>query len=55
MQYIVPKDTNDSLIYLKLTDPVCGNRMPYGGPYFDNTRINRLARWILELSYGDTD
>jgi hypothetical protein len=54
-QYIVPKDTNDSLIYLKLTDPPCGNRMPYGGPYFDSARINRLARWILELSYGDTD
>jgi hypothetical protein len=55
LYYIVPGDLTDSLIYLKLTNPICGNRMPDGGPYLDTRRINRLARWILELTFSDSD
>jgi hypothetical protein len=55
LYYIVPGDLTDSLIYLKLTNPICGNRMPDGGPYLGTTRINRLARWILELTFSDSD
>lgn len=53
--YITPGSTGASLIYLKLTTPPCGNQMPYGGPYFDNVQIARVARWINELTASDTD
>jgi hypothetical protein len=53
--YIYPGNTGASLIYLKLTTPPCGNQMPYGGPYFDDVQIGRLARWINELTNSDTD
>ncbi len=44
-----------SLIYLKVSGPPCGVRMPQGGPYLNDTQINRVARWILELADADTD
>jgi hypothetical protein len=54
--YITPGAPNDSLIYQKLSDsPPCGNRMPAGGPFFTEERLERLGRWIRELTQVDTD
>lgn len=53
--YVKPGDANGSLIYQKLVAPPCGDRMPQGGPYFNETQINRLVRWISELQPGETD
>lgn len=53
--YIVPGSPENSLIYQKLRGPDCGQRMPFGGPYFENTRLSRMERWIRELTAQDTD
>ena len=53
--YIVPGDLAQSLVYQKVVAPPCGDRMPQGGPYFNDTQIDRLARWIAELEPGETD
>jgi hypothetical protein len=53
--YVAPGDVAESLIYQKITAPACGDRMPQGGPFFNDTQINRLARWIAELRPGEAD
>jgi hypothetical protein len=54
--YVNPGNTAESLIYSKLSiDPACGDRMPQGGPYFSDQRLERLGRWIRELTTADTD
>jgi hypothetical protein len=53
--YITPGSPANSLIFEKLSGPDCGQRMPYGGPYFDSTQLGRVQRWILELGPADTD
>jgi hypothetical protein len=54
-RYIVPGSLSESLIFQKVLGQACGARMPQGGPYFDETQIQRLARWISELRPGETD
>jgi hypothetical protein len=53
--YIVPGNPEASLIYQKLRGPDCGDRMPQGGPYFDDVSLGRVARWFRELTLQDTD
>jgi hypothetical protein len=54
--YVKPGLISESLIYQKLsTSPPCGERMPRGGPYLSDTRIEQLARWIRELTETDSD
>jgi hypothetical protein len=54
--YILPGNTAGSLIYQKLSvNFPCGDRMPQGGPYFTDQRLERLGRWIRELTSQDTD
>jgi len=53
--YIVPGDPEQSLIFQKLRGPDCGERMPLGGPYFEGTQLERLRRWVQELTPTDTD
>lgn len=53
--YLVPGDPENSLIYRKLVSPPCGDRMPQGGPYFNDIQIERVARWISQLEPGETD
>ncbi len=53
--YIVPGDLSRSLIYQKVTAPPCGDRMPQGGPFLDQEQVDRLARWIRELTPEDQD
>jgi len=54
-RYVVPGDFNTSLIYRKIVEPPCGDRMPQGGPFFSEQQINRVARWIAELEAGEAD
>jgi hypothetical protein len=54
-EYVVPGELGGSLLYWKVTNPVCGEMMPLGGPYFNTVQVNRLARWITELMGGDID
>jgi hypothetical protein len=53
--YVTPGSPTNSLIFEKLSGPDCGARMPYDGPYFDATQLERVQRWIQELAPGDTD
>ncbi len=54
--YISPPDASDSLLYEKLTSRSdCGERMPFDGEYFSDRQLNRLARWIRELTPDDQD
>ena len=53
--YVIPSDPYNSLLYQKLSGPQCGQRMPQGGPYLYDAQINRVFRWISELTNGDTD
>lgn len=55
LKYIVPGDLGASLIYQKVLGQACGERMPQGGPYYNQEQIDRLARWIAELRPGETD
>jgi hypothetical protein len=49
--YISPPDASDSLLYEKLTARNdCGERMPFDGEYFSDRQLDRLARWIRELT-----
>jgi hypothetical protein len=44
--YVVPGDPNSSLIYLKITNPPCGSRMPPGGS-LSQSEIDTIKNWIL--------
>jgi hypothetical protein len=50
--YVTPGDLGGSLLYWKVSNPVCGDQMPLGGSYFNSIQINRVARWITELMDG---
>jgi hypothetical protein len=54
-EYLTPGELESSLIYRKVADAPCGVRMPQGGPYLNDTQINRIARWILQLHPDDID
>jgi hypothetical protein len=45
---IAPYDAGASLLYLKITRPPCGNKMPFlpGGPTLCPADIDQIARWI---------
>lgn len=45
---VVASDSSTSILYSKLADatPVCGNRMPNGGPYLDAADIMMVKDWI---------
>jgi hypothetical protein len=45
-RYVVPGDPNSSLIYLKITNPPCGNKMPPGGSLSED-EIDTIKNWIL--------
>lgn len=53
--YVTPGDLGGSLLYWKVTNPICGEMMPLGGPYLNSIQTGRIARWITELLAGDTD
>jgi hypothetical protein len=53
--YVVPGSPEISLLYQKLTNPECGNRMPIGGPYLEDSQIQIVERWIRELEPGEMD
>ncbi|HTB73285.1 MAG TPA: hypothetical protein VK762_08565 [Polyangiaceae bacterium] len=44
---VKPGDADASLLYLKVTDPPCGNRMPAGyEPYLDSRQTEQVRQWI---------
>jgi uncharacterized membrane protein len=45
-RYVVPGDPNSSLIYLKITNPPCGSKMPPGGSLSED-EIDTIKNWIL--------
>jgi hypothetical protein len=53
--YIQPGNAYNSLVFLKVLGPPCGQQMPLYGPYLDGVQINRIARWINELTDKDDD
>lgn len=54
--YVRPGEVSGSLLYGKLSaSPPCGERMPQGGPFFSDRALERLARWIRELTPADAD
>lgn len=53
--YVLPGNPYDSLIVQKLMGPSCGERMPLGGPYLNDPAVNRLIRWISEITDEDED
>lgn len=54
--YVARGSPATSLLVAKLrSNPACGTRMPQGGPFFSETRLRRLERWIVELGPNDTD
>lgn len=42
------KSPSNSTIYLRVNGTTCGNRMPYGGPYWNATQIATLSDWISQ-------
>jgi hypothetical protein len=44
---VVPGNLEESTLYLKVTDPPCGERMPYGRPPLPAETISEIERWIL--------
>lgn len=53
--YIEPGSPGDSLLLKKVKIPNCGEQMPQGGPFLDEIQLQRLERWIRELTYDDMD
>ena len=53
--YVTAGDPGLSLIYLKVTTPPCGSRMPLGGAALTAAQAKRLFRWITELTPDDVD
>lgn len=49
MGYVIPGSPSTSLLYLKLTNPTFGARMPYGGPYLSDGETNVIKDWIVSL------
>jgi outer membrane biosynthesis protein TonB len=45
-RYVVPGEPNSSLIYLKITNPPCGSKMPPGGS-LSQSEIDTIKNWIL--------
>ena len=45
MQYVVKGNPNQSLLYLKITDPPCGVKMPQGGS-LSQEEIDTIRKWI---------
>lgn len=43
--YVVPNDPDASVLYQKLTTPLCGSAMPFGGTFAGDTNV--LRDWIL--------
>ncbi len=44
---VTPGDPDASLLYLKVTDPPCGNRMPAAyEPYLDARQTEQVRQWI---------
>ena len=43
--YIVPNDLKNSLVFQKVL-PDAAKRMPWGGPYLNDSQIRELAGWI---------
>ncbi|MDT7907591.1 MAG: hypothetical protein RRA63_06045 [Candidatus Calescibacterium sp.] len=46
LNYVVKGDPNSSLIYLKITNPPCGSKMPPGGS-LSQSEIDTIKNWIL--------
>ena len=45
MQYVVKGNPNQSLLYLKITNPPCGAKMPQGSS-LSQGEIDTIRRWI---------
>jgi hypothetical protein len=43
---VIPGDYEHSVIYTKVTSPVCGVRMPDGLPPLDDADIALIREWI---------
>ena len=45
---IIPGQPQSSNVYLKLTAaPPFGNRMPQGGPFFSQAKLDSISMWII--------
>lgn len=47
------KSPTNSTIYLRVNGTTCGNRMPYGGPYWSASQITTLSDWISQGAYNN--
>lgn len=45
-KHIVPGHPEESLFYLKVTAPPCGDQMPLGGSPLTSTQVEMIRTWI---------
>jgi hypothetical protein len=51
---VEPDDPDASLLYLKVTTPPCGNRMPASYfPYLDTKQTTQVHDWIARGAHND--
>ncbi len=50
---VVPGHAESSLLYLKVTSPACGSRMPQNAPALPQSRIDLIKTWIDEGAPND--
>ena len=48
--YITPDNPSLSPLYLKITNPTFGEKMPYKGPYLKKSQTDKILSWISTLS-----
>ena len=47
LELVNPGDAGASLLYLKVTEPPCGNKMPAEyEPYLDMRQTDQIREWI---------
>jgi hypothetical protein len=51
--YVVAGNADESLLFLKLTSPPCGGRMPLGGDALTADQLDLVRRWIAAGAQDD--
>jgi hypothetical protein len=46
--YVIPNDLKGSFLFQKLLPSQKAKRMPFGGPYLDDSQMRELAGWICQ-------
>jgi hypothetical protein len=51
--YVTPYDPSQSVLYLKLTNPPCGSKMPETGGFLAPSQLSLFQRWIAEGAHAN--